>query len=198
MLNRIRAAVTPLLRCLGWSLWRLGVTPSAVTLTGLLLSLTAPCFALLGLSWVVLVLLVVSLACDLIDGAVAKASNQASPKGALMDSVSDRVEELMFSLSLGFLGVEWFLVMLFLGTSFLTSYLRAIASQHSINLEGVGFMERGERGLLTAASLTLLILVSRSHAEALITLGVFLNTVTIMQRLKTLSAGLSKGQGPAP
>ncbi len=193
MLSRIRAAVTPILQRLGWSLWRLGVTPNAVTLTGLLLSLTAPCFALLGLSWVVLVLLVVSLACDLIDGAVAKASNQASARGGLMDSVSDRVEELMFSLSLGFLGVKWFLLMLFLGTSFLTSYLRAIARQHGINLEGVGFMERGERGLLTVASLTLLILMSRSHAEVLITLGVILNVVTITQRLKTLSASLSKG-----
>lgn len=190
MLGRLRALVSPALLRLGRVLWRAGVTPNVVTLAGLLLSLAAPYFAFLGESFVVLVLLVVSLVCDLLDGAVAKASGTSSPAGALFDSVSDRVEELMFTISLGLLGVNWTLVMLFLGTSFLVSYLRATAMHYGINLEGVGLMERGERGLLTAASLLLLTIARRPYAEAVIAAGVLMTAVTVTQRLLRLSRHL--------
>ncbi|MEM0297343.1 MAG: CDP-alcohol phosphatidyltransferase family protein [Zestosphaera sp.] len=187
MLGRIRVLVTPALLRLGLMLWRLGVTPNIITLTGLLLSLVAPCFALLGEGSAVLALLVASLVCDMLDGAVAKASGSSSPRGALLDSVSDRVEELMFALSIGLLGIDWVLLTLFLGTSFLISYLRAIAIQHGVNLEGVGLMERGERGLLTVISLTLLIISQQVYAKASMSVGVLLNVITVLERLRSLS-----------
>lgn len=190
MLGKIRVLVSPALLRLGWMLWRLGVTPNIITLAGLLLSLVAPCFAFLTAGSAVLALLLASLVCDLLDGAVAKASGSSSPKGALLDSVSDRVEELMFAISLGLLGVNWILVTLFFGTSFLISYLRAVATQYGINLEGVGLMERGERGLLTAASLLLLIITRQPYAEAVISAGIILNAVTIIQRMGRLSKHL--------
>jgi archaetidylinositol phosphate synthase len=186
MLNRIRGAVTPFLKRLGVFLWRRGISPDMLTLSGLTLSFVAPAFAFLKVVLAVLILMILSLVCDALDGAVAKASGSTTPRGALLDSFSDRVEELMFVLSLGLMRVEWVILILFLGTSFLISYLRSIASQHGINLEGVGLMERGERGLLLVLSTTLLMFNARQYAELLIAVGVVLNAVTVTQRITKL------------
>ncbi|MEM0025413.1 MAG: CDP-alcohol phosphatidyltransferase family protein [Zestosphaera sp.] len=186
MLTRVRDAITPLLKHLGVLLWRLGISPNILTLSGLVLSLATPVFAFFKVISAVLTLMILSLACDMLDGAVARVAGLATPKGALLDSFSDRVEELMFVLSLGIIGVEWITLILFLGTSFLISYLRAIASQYRINLEGVGFMERGERGLLLISSTALLLLNMVHYAELLIAVGILLNTTTVLQRLLKL------------
>ncbi|MEM0474916.1 MAG: CDP-alcohol phosphatidyltransferase family protein [Zestosphaera sp.] len=186
MLTRVRDAITPLLKHLGVLLWRLGISPNILTLSGLVLSLATPVFAFFKVISAVLTLMILSLACDMLDGAVARVAGLATPKGALLDSFSDRVEELMFVLSLGIIGVEWITLILFLGTSFLISYLRAIASQYRINLEGVGFMERGERGLLLISSTALLLLNMVHYAELLIAVGILLNTITVLQRLLKL------------
>ncbi len=186
MLTRVRDAITPLLKHLGVLLWRLGISPNILTLSGLVLSLATPVFAFFKVISAVLTLMILSLACDMLDGAVARVAGLATPKGALLDSFSDRVEELMFVLSLGIIGVEWITLILFLGTSFLISYLRAIASQYRINLEGVGFMERGERGLLLISSTALLLLNMVHYAELLIAVGTLLNTITVLQRLLKL------------
>lgn len=186
MLTRVRDAITPLLKHLGVLLWRLGISPNILTLSGLVLSLATPVFAFFKVISAVLTLMILSLACDMLDGAVARVAGLATPKGALLDSFSDRVEELMFVLSLGIIGVEWITLILFLGTSFLISYLRAIASQYRINLEGVGFMERGERGLLLISSTALLLLNMAHYAELLIAVGILLNTTTVLQRLLKL------------
>ncbi|MEM1603926.1 MAG: CDP-alcohol phosphatidyltransferase family protein [Zestosphaera sp.] len=186
MLTRVRDAITPLLKHLGVLLWRLGISPNILTLSGLVLSLATPVFAFFKVISAVLTLMILSLACDMLDGAVARVAGLATPKGALLDSFSDRVEELMFVLSLGIIGVEWITLILFLGTSFLISYLRAIASQYRINLEGVGFMERGERGLLLISSTALLLLNMMHYAELLIAVGILLNTITVLQRLLKL------------
>ncbi len=186
MLTRIRSAVTPFLRHLGVFLWKLGISPDMLTLSGLILSFVAPVFAFFKIIPAVLILMILSLVCDALDGAVAKASGTTTPRGALLDSFSDRVEELMFVLSLGLMRVEWVILTLFLGTSFLISYLRSIASQHGINLEGVGLMERGERGLLLVLSTTLLMFNAGQYAELLITVGIVLNVVTVTQRITKL------------
>jgi phosphatidylglycerophosphate synthase len=106
MLTRIRGAVTPFLRHLGVFLWKLGISPDMLTLSGLILSFVAPVFAFFKIIPAVLILMILSLVCDALDGAVAKASGTTTPRGALLDSFSDRVEELMFVLSLGLMRVE--------------------------------------------------------------------------------------------
>ncbi|MGC8974676.1 MAG: CDP-alcohol phosphatidyltransferase family protein [Thermoprotei archaeon] len=198
MLTRIRNAVTPILKRLGILLWKLKISPNLLTLSGLVMSLATPVFAFFGVVSAVLALMVLSLACDMLDGAVARVAGHATPRGALLDSVSDRVGELMFVLSLGIMKVEWVVLTLFLGTSFLISYLRAIASQHGINLEGVGFMERGERGLLLVLSTFLLLLSMRHYTELLIVFGVVLNTVTVVQRFTKLIISLNTTESSAP
>ena len=86
----------------------------------------------------------------MLDGAVAKASGTASPRGAFFDSVADRVTD---ALLLG--GVAWFLEdrhgghiavlpLAVLATSMLISYERAKAESLGFDARG-GLMERAER-----------------------------------------------------
>ena len=87
---------------------------------------------------------------DVLDGAVAKASGTASPRGAFFDSVCDRLTD---ALMLG--GVAWYLSsnhpgriavlpMAVLAASMLISYERAKAESLGFDAKG-GLMERAER-----------------------------------------------------
>ena len=97
-----------------------------------------------------LVLLVLTAVPDVLDGAVAKASGTASPRGAFFDSVCDRLTD---ALLLG--GVAWYLAsrhpgriallpMAVLALSMLISYERAKAESLGFDARG-GLMERAER-----------------------------------------------------
>ena len=91
---KLRAAAAryyedPIARALIW----LRVGPNAVTLLGLALAgVTA---SLIAMDHLLLggLMLIVSAGLDSIDGAVARMSGKASPAGALLDSVVDRVAE---------------------------------------------------------------------------------------------------------
>jgi CDP-diacylglycerol--glycerol-3-phosphate 3-phosphatidyltransferase len=86
----------------------------------------------------------------MLDGALAKASNSASQRGAFFDSVVDRVTD-----SVLFGGVAWYfaseksphlalLPMAIMGVSSLISYERAKAESLGLYAKG-GLMERAER-----------------------------------------------------
>jgi CDP-diacylglycerol--glycerol-3-phosphate 3-phosphatidyltransferase len=90
---------------------------------------------------------------DLLDGALAKASNSASQRGAFFDSVVDRVSD-----SFLFGGVAWFYAssdmpkfsivpFAILGASLIISYERAKAESLGLYAKG-GLMERAERIIL--------------------------------------------------
>jgi archaetidylinositol phosphate synthase len=83
---------------------------------------------------------------DIIDGAVARATNRISKRGSFLDSTLDRVGET--SIYLGILIGNYtspVIVFLALSCSLLVSYSRAKADSLSINLAGVGIGERSER-----------------------------------------------------
>jgi CDP-diacylglycerol--glycerol-3-phosphate 3-phosphatidyltransferase len=89
---------------------------------------------------------------DVLDGRLARLSNQDTPAGALFDSVSDRWGELFV-----FAGYVWFLhdslwllaVMSAIGGSMMVSYTRARAEGLGVELTG-GVMQRAERIVLVA------------------------------------------------
>jgi len=97
---------------------------------------------------------------DLLDGALAKASNSASQRGAFFDSVVDRVSD-----SFLFGGVAWFYAssdtpqfsivpFAILGASLIISYERAKAESLGLYAKG-GLMERAERIILLCFGLIL-------------------------------------------
>src|SRR5262249_11826870 len=105
-----------------------------------------------------LVLVILAALPDLLDGALAKASNNASQRGAFFDSVADRVTDMLL---LG--GVAWYLAssrggpapllpFAIMGLSTLISYERAKAESLGLQAKG-GLMERAERVILLCIGL---------------------------------------------
>ncbi|MBK9178444.1 MAG: CDP-alcohol phosphatidyltransferase family protein [Acidimicrobiales bacterium] len=146
------------LQPVGASLRRAGITADVLTAIGLAMAVAAAVAIGAGALRGGLVLLVLAALPDLLDGAVAKASGSASPRGAFFDSVADRVTD---ALLLG--GVAWFLAtqdggraallpMAVLGASALVSYERAKAESLGFDAKG-GLMERAERIILLAFGL---------------------------------------------
>ncbi len=134
----------------GDNIRRTGITADHLTVTGLVMAAAASVAIANGALRAGLLLLILCAVPDLLDGAVAKASGTASPRGAFFDSVADRVTD---ALLLG--GVAWFLAsthpgriavlpLAVLAASMLISYERAKAEALGYNANG-GLMERAER-----------------------------------------------------
>ena len=148
--KRCRAGVERSLRPVGSGLKNAGISADQLTVLGLILS--AACAVAVGNGWLFAgwCLLAASAVPDVLDGAVAKASGTASPRGAFFDSVVDRVSD---TLVLG--GLAWYLAsthsahtallpLAILGASNLVSYERARAESLGFSARG-GLMERAER-----------------------------------------------------
>ena len=148
--KRCRAGVERGLRPVGSGLERAGITANQLTVLGLVLS--AASAVAIANGWLIAGAAVLALSAvpDLLDGAVAKASGTASPRGAFFDSVADRVSD---TLVLG--GVAWYLAsvhgghaavlpLAVVGASNLVSYERARAESLGFSARG-GLMERAER-----------------------------------------------------
>ncbi len=162
--RRWRQGVERGLGPLGRGLRRLGVPADALTVFGLLASVaTAFLIASGHLVWAVVGVIVAGVS-DLLDGAIARGSGSASPRGAFFDSVTDRVSD---ALLLG--GCAWFLaggahpfqsVLAFAvaACSMLVSYERARAEALGLDARG-GLMERAERFVFLGIGLAFNIIV---------------------------------------
>jgi CDP-diacylglycerol--glycerol-3-phosphate 3-phosphatidyltransferase len=156
--RRWRPGVEKGLGPVGSSLGRTGISADHLTATGLVLAAACAVAVGSGHLGIGLFLLVASAVPDVLDGAVAKAANRASPRGAFFDSVADRVSD---SLVLG--GLAWYLaarrhsviaVLPFAvcAASMLVSYERARAESLGYTAKG-GLMERAERLIAVGVAL---------------------------------------------
>ena len=102
--GHFRVQVERAVKPMGESLRKVGVTPDVLTVAGLLLAVAAGISVGAGALRLGLLLVILAALPDLLDGAVAKAGNTASQRGAFFDSVIDRVTD---ALLLG--GVAWYL-----------------------------------------------------------------------------------------
>ena len=156
--GRFRAPVERAVKPLGDGLRRTGLSPDHLTILGLLLGVAAAIAIGMGALRAGLLLVVLAALPDLLDGALAKASNQASQRGAFFDSVIDRVTD---ALLLG--GVAWYLAstegahmamlpFAIMAASAVVSYERAKAESLGLHAKG-GLMERAERIVLLCIGL---------------------------------------------
>jgi CDP-diacylglycerol---glycerol-3-phosphate 3-phosphatidyltransferase len=156
--GRFRAPVERAVKPIGDGLRRTGLTPDHLTLIGVILAVVASVVIALGGLRGGLVLVILAALPDLLDGALAKASNNASQRGAFFDSVADRVTDMLL---LG--GVGWYLATEYgghaallpfavMGLSALISYQRAKAESLGLHAKG-GLMERAERVILLCIGL---------------------------------------------
>ena len=162
--GRWRSGVDRGTQPIGSALHRTGITANQLTAAGLVVATGAGYLIARGdLIWG-LVALVGSALPDLLDGPLAKAAGTAGPRGAFLDSVSDRFADTVV---LG--GVAWhldtvrgvhaaLLAFAVLGASSLVSYMRATAESLGYEARG-GLMERAERIIVLCVGLLLPILV---------------------------------------
>lgn len=148
--GRFRAPIERAVRPVGQLLRRTGMSPDHLTILGIAFAVAASVAIARGALRGGLALVILAALPDLLDGALAKASNTASQRGAFFDSVVDRVTDAVL---LG--GVAWYLAdvesahvallpMAIMGVSFLVSYERAKAESLGLHAKG-GLMERAER-----------------------------------------------------
>lgn len=156
--GHLRSPVEKAVKPIGDRLRRTRLTPDHLTVAGLVVALGAA--VAIGLGWHAVGLLLVILAAlpDLLDGALAKASNTSSQRGAFFDSVIDRVTDALL-----FGGVAWhfaseesphlaLLPMAVALMSSVISYERAKAESLGLSAKG-GIMERAERIILLCLGL---------------------------------------------
>jgi len=189
VLTKLRSAVKPLAEAVGRALGRAGISPNALTYTGLGLSILTPVAAYVASLWTAFALLVASSFFDFLDGAVAKTMGLKSRKGAFLDSFSDRVADAAYILTLKIAGVGWLPTFLFLITSFLISYARARGEALGLKMEGVGIMERGDRLIAMAAALLIACLGFVRISEYIVWASVALCVVTVIHRFAYIISG---------
>jgi len=139
---------------------RLGITPNALTVFGVVIAGSAAYLASIGQLWGAGAILLFSSVFDLFDGTLARASGTVSSFGALLDSSVDRISETVV-----FLGLLAYylarddnqgvvLVYLALAGSVMVSYVRARSEGLGIENK-VGVMTRTERVFLMVGGLVI-------------------------------------------
>ncbi len=181
---------------IGNGLSRLGVRPDHLTILGLVMSVAAAVTIGSGHLFIGFLVLVASALPDLFDGAVAKAGQSSSIRGAFFDSTADRVTDA-FLLA----GIAWhlqatrggqahMLAFAILAVSTLISYTRAKAEIYGLDAKG-GLMERAERIIVLCVGLV----ISQLLVPVLWVMLV-LSTITAIQRF--VKVWRQMGKPPVP
>ena len=124
------------------------ITPNIITVIGLVLIFVCGLlFAsnhILSAGWMILI----TGSLDILDGRVARATNQVSSSGAFLDSVADRYGDFFIFSGLCVYfrdsGMLW-IVLAAMGGSYLVSYVRSKATEIGVDLARIGSMQRPER-----------------------------------------------------
>jgi archaetidylinositol phosphate synthase len=163
VLNKLRNLLEPTLSKIGAAFASTGLSANFWTGLGLAVSVLAAIVyasnAFIELDWTPWnfaaviggILLLLSGFFDMVDGSVARITKQTTKKGAFLDSVFDKISEVIIfgGIALGQLA-DSFLCLIALGLSLLVSYTRARAESLGGVLKGIGIGERAERLLLIA------------------------------------------------
>jgi CDP-diacylglycerol--glycerol-3-phosphate 3-phosphatidyltransferase len=173
-----------LIRPIAELLGSLGLTPNAVTVLGLALTVAVAAVIATGRTQLGGVLLIFTLAFDAVDGTLARLMGSTSRFGAFLDSTLDRWAEVALYSALVWLFLSQgqdtgvMLATAAMATSLLVSYTRARA-------EGVGIPCK--EGLLTRFERMLLLIAGLIFNQIILALGVIaiLAGITAVQRIWT-------------
>ncbi len=153
---------------------KVGISANGATLIGVAIAIGGAVLVGFGEFWIAGILVLVGATFDMLDGGIARRTNSIGPRGALMDSVLDRVSEVAVLVGL----VVYFtrpghadqtavvLAVIATAGSLLVSYVRARA-------EGLGY--KGTEGFLTRPErvvIMVVLLIAGQPLWALWVLGV--------------------------
>jgi CDP-diacylglycerol---glycerol-3-phosphate 3-phosphatidyltransferase len=137
-----------------------GISANVATLIGVAVAGVAAYFAAVGEFRIAGILVIAGSAMDLVDGGLARRAGTVTRRGAILDSVLDRVSEVLLFIGLIIYftdpdtagQTESILIVIALAGSLMVSYVRARAE--GLGLRGkAGFMTRPERVALTGVLL---------------------------------------------
>jgi CDP-diacylglycerol--glycerol-3-phosphate 3-phosphatidyltransferase len=166
---------------------RTPVTPNILTWFGFLLAAGGAVLIAMGQLLAAGLVVLVAAFFDILDGALARLTDRATPFGAVLDSTLDRFSEavLLVGILVFYTGIRSvvpiLLVSLTLVGSFLVSYIRARAETLGLDCQ-VGLFTRGERVILLVLGLCLSPVAGWALPVALLVILVF-SFVTVIQRL---------------
>jgi CDP-diacylglycerol--glycerol-3-phosphate 3-phosphatidyltransferase len=181
-----RKKAAPILEPVAAGLAKVGVTPTAVTIVGLLTTIAGS--ALIASAYLFWGALVAGLgvALDAVDGPLARRLGTASDRGAFVDTMSDRLGEIAVWVGLAvYLRNDSRLLILCvvaLAFSLLVPYVRAKAESAGVDGRG-GWMGRAERMILILAG-TALAGLGVPVMEAVLWVYVILTGLTVLQRTR--------------
>ena len=196
-----RALAAPLVTVLA----RAGVTPTAVTLFGLVLNIAAALVIGSGRAALGGGVLLAAAICDGLDGALARRTGRVSRFGAFLDSTVDRIDETVVLAGIAFfffrqdgLGAPFWgvLVLVALGGSLITSYTRARAEGLGMECK-VGWFERPERIAVTVLGLFVGGQVLRI-AVAVLTVFSWYTVLQRIRHVQRLTAAEDRARASAP
>ena len=196
--DQLRETVLRYVELPGARLFRaLRLSPNAVTIIGFAVTVAAA--YLVGSGWLLAggIVFLLGGGLDLMDGALARLTGTASPFGALMDSVFDRLGEASLFVGLAVYGVRadfsqdylmFFITVLLLALIFSqgVSYLRARGEGLGI-FTRAGLMTRPERVVLLGVGLIV------DQIEWFLLAIAVVSCLTLIQRMLTIRGMLNKG-----
>ncbi|MDA4129307.1 MAG: CDP-alcohol phosphatidyltransferase family protein [Thaumarchaeota archaeon] len=148
VLNRIRSQVEPVVNSIGRTLGGTGLSPNFWTVVGFAFAVVAGVLYALrpGQPYLAGISILISGVFDVLDGAVARATNKISKIGSFNDSILDRLAEIAIYAGIIYGGYDSpVLVLLALSFSLLVSYERAKGESLGVTVSGIGIGERAER-----------------------------------------------------
>lgn len=171
---------------------RIGITPNALTISGLVGSSIGAYFLARGSFIVGGLILAVMGAIDALDGTMARLRGEPSNFGAFVDSVADRYSELVIYAGLLYFTVKEsdlilsMLVFAAMAGSILVSYVRARAQ--SLGYEAkVGILSRFERFIVLVPSLII------GYPWVGVAIIAVLANITALQRINSVRKQAHKG-----
>ena len=171
---------------------RIGITPNALTISGLVGSSIGAYFLARGSFIVGGLILAVMGAIDALDGTMARLRGESSNFGAFVDSVADRYSELVIYFGLLYFTVKEsdvilsMLVFAAMAGSILVSYVRARAQ--SLGYEAkVGILSRFERFIVLVPSLII------GYPWVGVAIIAVLANITALQRIISVRKQAHKG-----
>jgi phosphatidylglycerophosphate synthase len=195
VLNNLRNRFDPIIEKVGRGFASLGFGPSFWTWVGLGLSIiSAIMFSLhspaIGVDWYTAtflgsLFLLFAGFFDIVDGAVARVTKRTSALGGYLDSVLDKVSEIII-----FVGIligsftNPVLVLVALSLSLLVSYTRARGEGLGVDLKGKGIAERAERVLIIVI---LGFIPFQENISVALWIISILAAITVLERLKIVS-----------
>lgn len=163
-----------ILRVLSLPFKFLRITPNQISIIAILISV--PLIFDFNYWWLILV----GLLLDGIDGQLAISTNRASKIGAVIDSISDRAVEFIWAMGMYLSGLNFSLILIYLGLAWIQEYLRARAG--GLGYRKIGLITIGERP--TRGVFIILISIFNPQALLILWIAILIQAISLLSLIR--------------